>query len=143
MRGRSSSDKVNLHVRVSRDIYDMLRRLAPELSGEARYKGAMSRVVEEALKYYLYPRAGLGVKANPRLSVRDVYTQVKRRLADITGIPWWELKEVKEAELDRAIAEVRGSDPRTVEKWKKLFEANGLIKRLGGQPGRRIVELIG
>jgi len=142
-RGRIPEGKVRLEVLIREDLYDMLVRLAPQIAGP-KYRGALSRVVEEALKQYLYPRARAQTPGlNPRLTVRDVYDQVKRRLADMTGIPWWELREVKEAELDRAIAEVRGSDPRTIAKWKKLFQASGLIKILSGQPGRRIVELIG
>jgi len=41
-----------------------------------------------------------------------------------------------------AIAETRGSDPRTIAKWKKLFEKSGLIKYAGGIYPNRIYELL-
>jgi len=37
---------------------------------------------------------------------------------------------------------VRGSDPRTISKWKRIFYRFGLIKYLGGTYPNRIVELI-
>jgi len=49
---------------------------------------------------------------------------------------------VPEKVLDQAISEVRGSDPRTLKKWKNIFQKSGLIKYIGGLPPNRIVELL-
>jgi len=138
----NGDDKVDLHVRISRDLYDLLRRLAPDLSGESNYRGAMGRVVEEALKQYLYPRASVTTPRNPKLSVREVYDQVKKVIAEEVGVPWYELKDCLETQLEMAIAKVRGSDPRTIEKWKKTFLKSGLIKYIGGTWPKRVVELV-
>jgi hypothetical protein len=41
-----------------------------------------------------------------------------------------------------AIAETRGGDPRTVERWKSQFLRLGLVKFIGGSPPNRVVELL-
>lgn len=131
-------DKVQLKVYISRDIYELLVELAPNIYGQ--YKGALSHVVEEALKVYLLPRQHTQIHTNPKLSVRNVYYKVKEKIKEITHNPV--IFEVPEKILDLAISEIRGSDPRTIAKWKKLFIEQGLIKYVGGNYPNRIFELI-
>ena len=74
-------------------------------------------------------------------SVRLVYNQVIEKVKEITALSY-KPDEIPEKILDQAIAEVRGSDPRTIRKWKNIFEKAGLIKFIGGFPPNRIVELL-
>jgi di/tripeptidase len=62
----------------------------------------------------------------------------------IKEIMHWDFKpdQIPERVLDQAIAEVRGSDPRTVKKWKNILQKSGLIKFIGGFPPNRVVELM-
>jgi len=130
--------KVQLNVHISEELYKKLIELAPQIYGKGR--GGISAIVEEALRHYLLPRASASKHANPKMSVREVFAKVVLKLRERYGFT---PKEIPEYELDQAIAEVRGSDKRTIEKWKSIFEKSGLIKYIGGFRSRRIVELIG
>jgi hypothetical protein len=130
-------DRVHLHVVIKKDLYEVIKRIAVEKYG--KYRGGLSYVVAEALELYLGMRAQF--HTNPRRSIRDVYEQVVQRVKEIMQTPLKPV-EVPEAVLDRAIADVRGSDKRTIEKWKSIFEKSGLIKFIGGLKPNRIVELL-
>jgi hypothetical protein len=67
--------------------------------------------------------------------------QVKEKVKEILNLDYTP-DEVPEKILDQAISEVRGSDPRTINKWKSLFERSKLIKYIGGFPPNRVVELM-
>ena len=138
---RSSKGKRHLHVLIDEEIYKLLVETAPAIYGQSKYKGAVSFVVEEALRQYLIPRLHTKSTQNPRLGVRVVYNQVVEKIKEIMH---WDFKpdQIPEKILDQAIAEVRGSDPRTINKWKNLFEKNKLIKYIGGFPSNRVVELM-
>jgi len=123
---------------ISDDLYKKLIELAPQMYGKGR--GGISHVIEEALRHYLLPRASANTHTNPKLSIRDVFSNVVMRLRDRYGFT---PKEVPEYELDQAISEARGYDKRTIDKWKSAFEKSGLIKYIGGFKPKRIVELIG
>ena len=142
MRGRDieeekAREKVHLHVMIRRGLYEAIKRIAVEKYG--KYRGGLSYVVEEALELYLGMRTQ--IHTNPKRSIRDVYEQVVRKIKEILITPI-KPEEIPEKILDKAIAEVRGSDPRTIEKWKTLFEKSGLIKFIGGNKPNRVVELL-
>lgn len=124
---------------ISEDLYKLLIEVAPAWYGKAR--GGISAIVEEALRQYLAPRQHTKSTQNPRLGVRQVYNQVVEKIKEIMH---WDFKpdQVPEKILDQAIAEVRGSDPRTIRKWKEAFHRAGLIKFIGGFPPNRVVELL-
>ena len=130
--------KVYVGFIISEDVYRMLVEMAPLIYGKGR--GGMSRIVEEALRYYLTPRS-TQKHTNPKLSVRDVYGSVVRKVMEIMNLDF-KPDETTEKILDMAIMEVRGTDPRTVEKWKQVFARSGLIKFVGGQKPNRLVELL-
>jgi len=130
--------KVQVHVLMDRKLDEEVIRLAPQVYG--KYRGGVSHIVEEALRYYLGLLRNTQRHINPKLSIRDVFSQVVMRLRDRYGFT---PKEVPEYELDWAIAETRGFDRRTIDKWKNSFEKSGLIKYIGGYKPKRIVELIG
>jgi len=131
--------KVTLHVLIEKDIYDKLIQIAPMIYGSSR--GALSYVVEEALRYWLGPRLHTQKHTNPSRSIATVYNTVVEKVKEILKI---DIKpyEIPEKVLDAAIAQVRGSDPRTISKWKDTFIGAGLIKVLGGREPKRIFELI-
>ena len=134
--------KRHLHVLIDEELYKLLIETAPGIYGQSRYRGALSYIVEEALRHYLLPLAHTkSTQNNPRLGIRSVYNIVVEKIKEIMH---YEFKpdQVPEKILDQAISEVRGSDPRTLRKWKNIFQKSGLIKYLGGFPPNRIVELL-
>jgi hypothetical protein len=133
--------KKHLHVLIDEKVYNLLVEVAPVIYGQGRYRGALSYVVEEALRQYLLPRAHTKSTQNPRLGVRSIYNQVVEKIKEIMHYDF-KPSEVVEKILDQAIAEVRGSDPRTIAKWKNTFQKAGLIKFIGGFPPNRVVELM-
>ena len=130
--------KMRVEAYIDEKLWRELISIAPQVYG--KYRGGISHIIEEALRYYLATRCNTRIHTNPKLSIRDVFAQVVMRLRDKYGFT---PKEIPEYELDQAIAETRGSDRRTIEKWKSAFEKSGLIKYIGGFKPRRIVELIG
>jgi hypothetical protein len=125
---------------VSEDLYRQVIEIAPIWYGKS--KGAVSAFVEELLRRALaaYQHTQIHTK-NPSRSVRAVYEQVVRKVMEITGLNY-KPDEIPEKYLDQAIAETRGSDPRTIDKWKRIFERAKLIKYIGGFPPNRVVELM-
>jgi hypothetical protein len=133
--------KKHLHVLIDEELYKLLIETAPGVYGQGKYRGALSYIVEDALRQYLLPRAHKNTQNNPNRSVKHVYGLVKDKVKEIMKLDYAP-DEVPEKILDLAIAEVRGSDPRTIAKWKGIFEKSKLIKYLGGFPPNRIVELL-
>jgi len=130
--------KVQLLVYISEDLYKSLISVAPNIYG--KHHGAISFVVEEALRQYLSPLASAGdVKVNPRMGVRRVYEQVKAKIREILKQPFTPVL-IPEMILDMAIRETRG--PTVVERWKRFFVQEGLIKFVEGNPPNRTVELL-
>ena len=139
--GRMKSKK-HLHVMIDEDLYRLLIEIAPGVYGQSRYRGAISYIVEEALRRYLSPlQHTASTQRNPKPTIRQAYGQVVEKIKEIEHLSFKPM-EVSEKILDQAISEVRGSDPRTVRKWKDLFQRSGLIKFIGGYPPNRIVELL-
>jgi hypothetical protein len=129
--------KVQLLVYINEGVYKELIRVAPALCG--KHHGAISYVVEEALKNYLTPLSGAEVKVNPRMNVRRVYEQVKAKIREILKQPFTPVL-IPEKILDMAVREARG--PTVVERWKRFFAQEGLIKFVEGNPPNRTVELL-
>ena len=69
-------------------------------------------------------------KPNPPASVDRVFHQVKVWMEREYGCGLEKGGHISRRLLERAIAAVRGSDPRTIKKWIKLFHEFGLIKPL-------------
>ena len=136
-----SRDKVHVHILLSKKIYNELMKLAPLIYGAGKYRGAISYVVERALEVYLSTHKNTQTPPNPRGNIRQVYDAVVRKIMEIQHYDF-KPAEIPEKILDLAISEVRGSDERTIRKWKNLFRKYGLIKFLGGTYPNRIVELL-
>jgi hypothetical protein len=131
--------KVQINPLISEELHRLLLEVAPAWYGKTH--GAISAIVEEALRHYLLPRQHTASTQNPRLGVRLIYNQVVEKIKEIMHYDF-KPTEVTEKVLDQAIAEVRGSDPRTIRKWKNVFQKSGLIKFIGGSPPNRVVELL-
>jgi hypothetical protein len=139
-KARVPKGKKELTVFISEDLYKQVIEIAPVWYG--KHKGAVSAFVEDLLRRALvtYQHTQIRTK-NPPRSLRAVYEQVVRKVMEITGLNY-KPDEIPEKYLDQAISEVRGSDPRTIEKWKRIFERAKLIKFIGGFPPNRVVELL-
>lgn len=134
-------DKVQLNVLISKEVYEKLIKVAPLIYGEKKYRGAISYVVEQALKHYLAPRLHTQTPANPPGRIRLLYSQIIEKIKEIQHFDF-KPDEIPEKILDLAIAEVKGGDPRTIAKWKKQLQRFGLIKPIRGTYPNRIFELL-
>jgi hypothetical protein len=84
---RLPKGKVLIRALISEDLYKELISVAPNIYGKSH--GAISFVVEEALKQYLsLLTEAKEVKFNPRMSVRKVYEQVKAKIREILKSPF-------------------------------------------------------
>jgi hypothetical protein len=124
-------------VYISEDLYKAVAEVAVQRYGQV--KGALSRFAEDAFREALSQHKHTSAQVNPKLRLREVYDAVVKRIVEIKG---YRPVEVTEDVLDQAIGDVRGLDPRTIERWKSRFLKAGLIKYLGGFPPKRVYELL-
>jgi hypothetical protein len=101
-------------------------------------KGLLSYELEMALRSWLslHTKAQTEINPqhlpNPTPKVQVVFLQIKKWL--LNGL-YHEIvpgQQIPTLHLRKAIMNVRGSDPRTVKKWLKVFHRNGLIKPVTG-----------
>ena len=137
-----SSEKKHLHVLIDAELYNTLITLAPELSDKSKYRGAVSQIVEEALRLYfsqrLSPRGGGGESTHTQSTQGRLQATQNKALKAFMEIidfirrernyPEGEIIcEIPSSELVRAIMEVKGLDPRTVRKYLDAFQKHKLI----------------
>jgi hypothetical protein len=138
--------KRSIHIWLSPEIDNKLRELIAKKY--SRYeKGLLSHEIEEALKNWvlLHTQAQnlkLGVPnainstlentINPGLKVHMVWEQVRDYLLKNYYAELKPSQQISEPHLRQAIKAVRGSDPRTVRKWLKLFQEFKLVKHIVG-----------
>lgn len=128
-----SRKKVQLLLWVDESLDTKFRELIQQ-----KYKkferGILSYEGEMALRHWLslhtqtHTELGNKTLPNPTPKVQLVFAQIKDFL--IPGY-YYELlpgQQIPTVHLERAIQNVRGSDPRTVKKWLKTFVNNGVIK---------------
>ena len=128
----SENSRSQIHIRISKTVDDNFRRLI--LQKYHRFeKGLLSYEIEMAMRNYmaLHSNAQTLVSSshpNPTSKVMTAYNDVKQYLLThgFEEIPSGTQVHIKF--IDQAIMNVHGSDPRTVEKWKKVFHKMGLIK---------------
>jgi hypothetical protein len=129
--------------------YKLQARISPELNVQFREliqkkykkyeKGLLSYEVEMALRSWvaqhtnaqedLLSTVSSKTKPNPTPKVMVAFNQVKEYL--ITTRHFYTLmtgQQIPTKFLEEAIANTRGSDPRTVQKWLRTFHKNGCIK---------------
>ncbi len=137
---KSGKKYVITSVMIEHSLYEELLKLVPEY-GSGR--GWLSHFVNQALKVYLAPRKHTQIHANPTGKIRRVFSAVLECLREMEGgvIPLQTLRR----KLEVCIESVRGGDPRTKEKWIKLFLRHGLLKDLTPHrpPEKKVYEIVG
>ncbi|MCS7386519.1 MAG: hypothetical protein NDF55_07295 [archaeon GB-1867-005] len=121
----TKSDKVALQVLIPKELYDELIRIAIEEYGSV--KGAVSNLVERAIRIYLGPKMHTQIRTNPPNKIRQIYDKVIERVKELLGIDF-KPYHVPTKLFEQAIAMERGSDPRTISKWISTFKRFKLIK---------------
>lgn len=126
-----AKDKKLLAVCVSAELFDELRKYILAASGLASLKGALSAVVEEALRQYLAspPREAPPPRPQRNTGVRAVWEQVVKVLEGEVAVYRGQL--VPTHIFVEALKKVRGEDPRTVQKWLRRFAEAKLIELRG------------
>lgn len=135
--------KVLAAVYLDKDLWEEFRRLAFMKHDGFRY---LSYEVEQALRAWLAlhrsPPGGREIqrnfskvssKVNPTPKVLRAFEQVKEYLAKKFNCPITEGSQVSRDHLIEAIANTRGTDPKTISKWLNLFEKFKLVKHIAGK----------
>ena len=136
-------DKVKLQVWINKDVYDQLESLIKaKYSG---FRGALSSEVEAALRAWISTHKStqneLKVEnmVNPFPSYYKVFQQCKKFISQRYGIDFDEVHQIPLKMIREAIEFIRGSDPRTVNKWIRIFERQHLIKFISPE----LIEVVG
>jgi hypothetical protein len=125
--------RVKIGLFIDTEIASKFRSLIQE-KYKTYEKGLLSYEAEMALRHWLSLHAGTQTSVNmnvpnPTPKVALVFAQVKNLL--MTKFGYFEIKtgqQIPKIHLENAIADVRGSDERTVVKWLKLFGKMKLVK---------------
>lgn len=131
----AKNGKVKLQAWIPSTVDTQLRQLIMQKYHRFE-KGFYSYEVEMALRNYTALHTGtqslLGNHPNPTPKVMIAYDKVKQYLLThgFEELPSGTQVHIKF--IETAIMNVHGSDPRTVEKWKKTFHKMGLIKPTSG-----------
>ena len=127
--------KKPLYVFLSKGLDDRFRKFIA-LKYQRMEKGLISHEVEEAIRNHLaiqdtqqstqalIARPSQIFGANQLMEQIKVYLIESELYVDIPDL-------IPEVHLNRSIASLRGSDMRTIRKWKKLLIEYGQIKRTG------------
>jgi len=96
-------------------------------------RGLLSWEVEQALRNWIaLHKAGSTeeqmIPPNPRVDIFKVFLQVKQWMETELGCDLEKGAHISINLLRKAISAVRGSHPKTVRRWLKLFHEFGLIK---------------
>ena len=134
---KNVGEKVKLQAWIPNNLDANLRTLIHQKYQKYEH-GLLSYEVEMAIRHWLSlhteTQTTIDTKPpNPTPKVQLAYMRVKEYLlSPAPGSPhYFQIvpgQQVPRVHLFRAIANTRGGDPRTIEKWMKLFKQNGLIK---------------
>ena len=141
---KAPKDKVGVYVLIDRRTWEEFRRLA--FMKHEGLHGTLSYEVEQALRAWLAlhrsPPGGREIqrnfskvssKVNPTPKVLRAFEQVKEYLAKKFNCPITTGSQVSRDHLIEAIANTRGTDPKTINKWLNLFEKFKLVKHIAGK----------
>ena len=127
--------KVGVFLYIDERIWKEFRRLA--FMKHESFHGALSYEVEEALRNWILlhqsPHTQKTHKINPNPKVYKAFMEVKKYLRERYGILMISGQHIIRRHLVEAIMATRGVDPRTVQKWIKLFLEYKLIKHISGE----------
>ena len=127
--------KVGVFLYIDKRIWQEFRRLA--FMKHENFHGALSYEVNEALRnwillHYSQHRQNTH-KINPVPKVHKAFMEVKKYLKEKYGMLMISGQHISRRFLVEAIMATRGTDPRTVRKWIKLFLQYKLIKHINGE----------
>jgi hypothetical protein len=147
-------NKRQINPLISIDLYEILLKYV-ENYGKGR--GAISHIVEEALRLYFSQMGLIGDRGSPSTHTHDTrsvttrytttYTRESKVMKAFMSVLDYIKKlhnypdseiicEVVEAEMVAAIRDTIGVDPRTVKKYMKAFQDHKLIKYESGHSPR-------
>jgi len=130
--------KIKVTLWVEESVWEEIKRLA--FQKYENFHGAIANEVEEAFLNWIrmhtqnHTKILVFNKVNPSPKVHKVFLEIKEYMREKFGyaaLPPGQ--QVPKRHLVEAIADVRGSDPRTIKKWLKIFERFRLIKWIGGE----------
>lgn len=139
MSGQPKREKVKFCAWLPRDLVEEFRAFVAERYG-GEWWGMLSRAVAEALRHWLWLHSGRGPGQGSRtpsggapgvVRALEVYKRVLAWITENYKIDFSEVRQVPRTILERGIAAVRGSDPRTVRKWLDTFLHFKFIKLEG------------
>lgn len=132
--------KKKVGFRIQEKIWDEFKRLAYAKHGD--FYGAITYELEEALLNWVIQHTQKHTKqltvgkVNPSPRVYSVFQEVKKYLNDkyysgtlISGAG----QQILRNRIVEAISAIRGTDPRTIQKWMKAFLNFKLIKWIAGE----------
>jgi uncharacterized protein YcgI (DUF1989 family) len=134
--GVDTAKKAQFNVSISEELEREFREFVARKHKRAK-KGLISYEVEEALRYWmaLHTRAQMTLvdtSVNPPLDVSRVFIQIKEYLITHYYPELGTGQVININHLKEAIMRIRGSDPRTINKWIKTFKDLHLIKPIAG-----------
>jgi len=126
------SKKIKIGIWIDSILAEKLRSLR-EQKYENYERGILSYEIEMALRHWisLHTNAQKTLEAkkpNPTPKASLVFAQVKEYLLSHW---YYELRpgqQIPKSHLEKAIMAIRGSDPRTIRKWLRIFHKMGLVK---------------
>ena len=119
--------KTKLCVLIDEKVWEEFKKLA--LSKHNYKHGAISWELEEALRNWVATHTNAQSRCtNPDPRVYAVWREVREVLNE-----WGFFQQTTLANLTKAIALVRGNDPRTIRKWLRAFKQFKLVKELAPQ----------
>ncbi|MEM2578520.1 MAG: hypothetical protein QXV88_06540, partial [Candidatus Bathyarchaeia archaeon] len=127
--------KVKVGFFLSKNVIERIRLLIQEKYSEYG-RGLLSYEVEMALRHWLalhtktqnLKETKEAVKPNPTPKAAIIFAEVKNYLLTHYYMELLPGQQIPRKHLEEAIMAVRGTDPRTIEKWLKTFHKMGLIK---------------
>lgn len=126
-------EKVKLQAWVNQSLDTKFRELINQKYKKYE-KGLLSYEVEMALRHWLSLHTNAQSEINPQHlpnptpKVQLIFAQIKDFLLKDLYYEIIPGQQIPVIHLRRAIENIRGSDPRTVKKWLKVFHKNGLVK---------------
>jgi len=127
-----SEDKVRLGLFITRDLSTKFRTFIHQKYQKFE-KGYLSYEAEQAIRYWLamHTKAQTTIavnKPNPTPKVYVAFAEVKDYLLRNFYDQLNAGQQIPRSHIELAIQNTRGSDRRTVQKWLRTFDKNGLIK---------------
>jgi hypothetical protein len=126
--------RIQFNAWIREDIVTKFRRFVAERYGEAK-TGIIGSEVEMALMWYMDANTHTQITTNvgntppnPPERIQRIKEQIKRVLCERYG--YESTSKVQITHLEDAISAVRGSDPRTLKKWKAILRDFHVLKQL-------------